>query len=73
MFATVGGMTPTPDAQAAVWGAALRMRAELRHLEGTHRLARSRQESPELFEAADQVVAALDSVDPPIPLPGFIG
>lgn len=48
---------------------ALRLRAEMRHLEGTRRLARYRQESPDLIGAADDIVRALDAIDPPRPVP----
>jgi len=69
-FAYVRSMTsPTPAAGAAVYVPALRLRAEMRHLEGTERLGRIRSESPKLLEAADEIVAALDCVDPPRPVP----
>lgn len=41
----------------------------MRHLEGTARLTRYRAEWPDLFEAADEMVAVLDTFDPPRPLP----
>lgn len=36
---------------------------------GTHRMARYRQEWPELWEAVDDMVALLDEDHPPQPLP----
>jgi hypothetical protein len=46
-----------------------RIRAEVWHLDGTHRLARYRQEWPDFWEAVDDMVALLDEDDPPRPLP----
>lgn len=61
--------TPTPDAGAAVYEPALRLRAEIRHYDGTARLARYRAEWPDLFTAADDIVGALDAADPPREVP----
>jgi hypothetical protein len=46
-----------------------RIRAEVWHLDTTHRLARYRQEWPEFWEAIDDMVALLDKDHPPRPLP----
>jgi hypothetical protein len=74
----MGRDRPTPETGAA--GAAVklgryevtckRIRAEVWHLEGTHRLARYRQEWPDFWEAVDDMVALLDKDHPPFPLPG---
>jgi hypothetical protein len=44
------------------------MRAEVRHREGTTRLAEYRRDWPDLFEAVDEMVQLLDEDDPPIPI-----
>jgi hypothetical protein len=46
-----------------------RIRAEVWHLDGTHRLARYRCEWPDFWEAVDDMIALLDKDYPPYPLP----
>jgi hypothetical protein len=46
-----------------------RIRTEVWHLTGTHRLARYRTEWPDFWEAVDDMVALLDKDYPPYPLP----
>lgn len=58
---------------AALCAAAKRMRSEVWHLTGTHRLARYRSEWPDFWAAVDDIVAVLDEVDPPKPLPPLGG
>ena len=45
------------------------IRAEVWHLDGTHRLARYRCEWPDFWEAVDDMIALLDRDYPPYPLP----
>jgi hypothetical protein len=67
--------TPNPDPEDATVKlgryevACKRIRAEVWHLDGTHRLAHYRREWPDFWEAIDDMVALLDKDHPPYPLP----